>query len=372
MAELWALLHFIMPEFFDSHEEFNEWFSREVEDAAEEEQQQQQQQQQQHRGGRQKTALSKRSTFQSRQLARLHLILKPFMLRRVKKDVENEMPPKVELLLDCPLSRRQRMYYRALTAKVRGAAAAFSGGGGAPSTDKLMNLVMQFRKVVNHPQLMLHHRSLSSPLLFSTPHHFAATRVQSLSSSGVEVHSTASSPYASPLSFAWPARLLDVTRDALRDRWLYSEMSIFAAHYIHRSLSASAVGSSTTSSSAHVVSPFSFSRFVCLSAAELSFVCCADPLMLWLVEQVRLHRFDQLRAPLLSSLLADQQPATVKRRSAFVAPLLSGMSSASKGRSVQSLLLVSSVECPLLSPRLLAPDCHCALGSVCARPSPSV
>ena len=165
MAELWALLHFIMPEFFDSHEEFNEWFSREIEGAAEEEQQLASSSTKQHRGGRQKTALSKRSTFQSRQLARLHLILKPFMLRRVKKDVENEMPPKVELLLDCPLSRRQRVYYRALTAKVRGAAAAFSGGG----SDKLMNLVMQFRKVVNHPQLMLHHRSLHSPLLFSTP-----------------------------------------------------------------------------------------------------------------------------------------------------------------------------------------------------------
>lgn len=28
MAELWALLHFIMPMVFDSHEQFNEWFSK--------------------------------------------------------------------------------------------------------------------------------------------------------------------------------------------------------------------------------------------------------------------------------------------------------------------------------------------------------
>jgi DNA helicase INO80 len=28
MAELWALLHFIMPTLFDSHEQFNEWFSK--------------------------------------------------------------------------------------------------------------------------------------------------------------------------------------------------------------------------------------------------------------------------------------------------------------------------------------------------------
>ena len=35
MAELWALLHFIMPILFDSHEEFNEWFSKDIESHAE-------------------------------------------------------------------------------------------------------------------------------------------------------------------------------------------------------------------------------------------------------------------------------------------------------------------------------------------------
>ena len=31
MAELWALLHFIMPKLFDSHEHFQEWFSKDIE-----------------------------------------------------------------------------------------------------------------------------------------------------------------------------------------------------------------------------------------------------------------------------------------------------------------------------------------------------
>lgn len=35
MAELWALLHFIMPSMFDSHNEFNEWFSKDIESHAE-------------------------------------------------------------------------------------------------------------------------------------------------------------------------------------------------------------------------------------------------------------------------------------------------------------------------------------------------
>lgn len=35
MAELWALLHFIMPTLFDNHEEFSEWFSKDIESQAE-------------------------------------------------------------------------------------------------------------------------------------------------------------------------------------------------------------------------------------------------------------------------------------------------------------------------------------------------
>lgn len=71
-SQLWALLHFIMPSMFDSHEEFNEWFSRDIESHAE-----------------------KKSVMDEHQLSRLHLILKPFMLRRIKRDVEHEMAEKV-------------------------------------------------------------------------------------------------------------------------------------------------------------------------------------------------------------------------------------------------------------------------------------
>lgn len=76
-VELWALLHFIMPSLFDSHDEFNEWFSKDIENAAAE-----------GKGG---------SKLNERQLRRLHMILKPFMLRRVKRHVQNELGEKVRL-----------------------------------------------------------------------------------------------------------------------------------------------------------------------------------------------------------------------------------------------------------------------------------
>ncbi|CAI5958154.1 unnamed protein product [Closterium sp. NIES-64] len=132
MAELWALLHFIMPTLFDSHEQFSEWFSKGIEGHAE-------------HGG----------LLNEHQLSRLHAILKPFMLRRVKKDVETEMSGKKELVVPCELRARQQALYRAVKNKIS-IADLFDSVGGQINEKKvlhLMNLVIQLRKVCNHPEL---------------------------------------------------------------------------------------------------------------------------------------------------------------------------------------------------------------------------
>ncbi|KTG02378.1 hypothetical protein cypCar_00015022 [Cyprinus carpio] len=131
---LWALLHFIMPTLFDSHEEFNEWFSKDIESHAE-----------------------NKSAIDENQLSRLHMILKPFMLRRIKKDVENELSDKIEILTYCQLTSRQRLLYQALKNKISIEDLLQSSMGTSQqshsTTSSLMNLVMQFRKVCNHPDL---------------------------------------------------------------------------------------------------------------------------------------------------------------------------------------------------------------------------
>ncbi|KAL5240608.1 hypothetical protein ACI65C_008018 [Semiaphis heraclei] len=145
MAELWALLHFIMPTMFDSHDEFTEWFSKDIENHAEN-----------------KTGIDEKH------LSRLHLILKPFMLRRIKKDVENELSDKIEILKYCPLTSRQKMLYSALRKKIRIEDLLHSAGSYQCSpnvTSNLMNLVMQFRKVCNHPELF-ERREARSPFFF--------------------------------------------------------------------------------------------------------------------------------------------------------------------------------------------------------------
>ncbi|KAF8396193.1 hypothetical protein HHK36_017806 [Tetracentron sinense] len=132
MAELWALLHFIMPTLFDSHEQFNEWFSKGIENHAE-------------HGG----------TLNEHQLNRLHAVLKPFMLRRVKKDVITEMTGKIEVTVHCKLSSRQQAFYQAIKNKIS-LAEFFDGSRGHLNEKKilnLMNIVIQLRKVCNHPEL---------------------------------------------------------------------------------------------------------------------------------------------------------------------------------------------------------------------------
>ncbi|XP_028128884.1 chromatin-remodeling ATPase INO80 [Diabrotica virgifera virgifera] len=151
MAELWALLHFIMPTLFDSHEEFNEWFSKDIESHAEN-----------------KTGIDEKH------LSRLHMILKPFMLRRIKKDVENELSDKIEVMVYCPLTTRQNLLYLALKQKIKieDLLNYTVGGGDSHTVDKnftsnLMNLVMQFRKVCNHPELF-ERRDAKSPIRISS------------------------------------------------------------------------------------------------------------------------------------------------------------------------------------------------------------
>ncbi|KAJ1826827.1 putative DNA helicase ino80, partial [Coemansia sp. RSA 2599] len=136
MQELWALLHFIMPTLFDSHEEFSEWFSRDIEAHAE-----------------------NRAILNQHQLHRLHVILKPFMLRRHKRHVQHELGEKIEHLVPCDLTQRQKVMYRGLMSKISvpellERLQSGSGHGNKDESDEsLMNLVMQFRKVCSHPEL---------------------------------------------------------------------------------------------------------------------------------------------------------------------------------------------------------------------------
>ncbi|KAJ3973835.1 SNF2 family DNA-dependent ATPase [Lentinula raphanica] len=87
LAELWSLLNFILPDIFNDVDAFQSWFNLPSMQAS---------------IGNDRTA---------RIVESLHAILKPFLLRRLKSDVETNLPPKKEYVLYAPLSVIQRETY---------------------------------------------------------------------------------------------------------------------------------------------------------------------------------------------------------------------------------------------------------------------
>ena len=116
--ELWALLHFADRSAFADKEDFLEKFG-ELKDAD--------------------------------QVNELHNILKPYLLRRVKEDVEKALPPKEETILEVSLTPIQKKYYKAIYERNT----AFLYKGAKPSNaPSLMNVMMELRKCCNHPYLV--------------------------------------------------------------------------------------------------------------------------------------------------------------------------------------------------------------------------
>ncbi|XP_061065524.1 helicase SRCAP isoform X4 [Eubalaena glacialis] len=138
LMELWSLMHFLMPHVFQSHREFKEWFSNPLTGMIEGSQE-----------------------YNEGLVKRLHKVLRPFLLRRVKVDVEKQMPKKYEHVIRCRLSKRQRCLYDDFMAQTTTKETLATG-----HFMSVINILMQLRKVCNHPNLF-DPRPVTSP--FITP-----------------------------------------------------------------------------------------------------------------------------------------------------------------------------------------------------------
>lgn len=116
LKELWALLHFIMPVKFTNWEDFEAMH----ENAAE------------------------------KGYAKLHKQLEPYILRRVKKDVEKSLPAKVEQILRVEMTSLQKQYYKWILTKNFNALR--KGSKGSMST--FLNIVIELKKCCNHSTLI--------------------------------------------------------------------------------------------------------------------------------------------------------------------------------------------------------------------------
>ena len=136
ISELWSLLFFLTPRdkltglpAFAGLDEFKEWFKKPVNQILEQ-------------GKEFIDAAGQASVRQ------LHSVLRPYLLRRLKADVEKQMPSKYEHVIYCKLSKRQRQLYDGYMSRTETKASLASG-----SYISIINCLMQLRKVCNHPDL---------------------------------------------------------------------------------------------------------------------------------------------------------------------------------------------------------------------------
>jgi SWI/SNF-related matrix-associated actin-dependent regulator of chromatin subfamily A member 5 len=123
LHELWSLLNFLLPNLFSNSADFDAWFNLGAEE------------------GMTDAEVEKKNV---KMVQMLHRVLRPFILRRTKSEVEHGLPPKREILVSVQMTALQRDMYKKILVnelKVNG------------STKFFLNTAMELRKVCNHPFL---------------------------------------------------------------------------------------------------------------------------------------------------------------------------------------------------------------------------
>lgn len=141
LSELWSLLNFLLPSIFNSVDTFDQWFNKPFAQFG-------------------NSSNEDETNFLSNEermfiIHRLHELLRPFMLRRVKSEVLDQLPEKVEKILRCELSSWQKELYKQISKKaaIENDIAGTGFVQPQPASRGLNNVVMQLRKVCNHPYL---------------------------------------------------------------------------------------------------------------------------------------------------------------------------------------------------------------------------
>lgn len=133
LEELWSLLFFLIgkdkAEDFLGRQEFAKLFKKPADQILEDDQQ--------HLDAEARE-----------QVQKLHQILRPRLLRRLKADVEKQMPGKYEHVVYCRLSKRQRYLYDGFLSRSETRGILAHG-----NYLSIINCLMQLRKVCNHPDL---------------------------------------------------------------------------------------------------------------------------------------------------------------------------------------------------------------------------
>ncbi|KAI9386396.1 hypothetical protein POPTR_010G019150v4 [Populus trichocarpa] len=145
LEELWALLNFLLPNIFNSAEDFSQWFNKPFESNGD--------------NSADEALLSEEENLLI--INRLHQVLRPFVLRRLKHKVENQLPEKIERLVRCEASAYQKLLMKRVEENL--------GSIGNSKARTVHNSVMELRNICNHPYLSQLHADEVDTLI---PKHF--------------------------------------------------------------------------------------------------------------------------------------------------------------------------------------------------------
>ncbi|XP_057957466.1 chromatin structure-remodeling complex protein SYD-like isoform X2 [Malania oleifera] len=151
LEELWALLNFLLPNIFNSSEDFSQWFNKPFESNGD--------------NSPDQALLSEEENLLI--INRLHQVLRPFVLRRLKHKVENELPEKIERLVRCEASAYQKLLMKRVEDNL--------GSIGNSKARSVHNSVMELRNICNHPYLSQLHADEVDSLV---PKHYLPTIVR--------------------------------------------------------------------------------------------------------------------------------------------------------------------------------------------------
>jgi SNF2 family DNA or RNA helicase len=140
LQELWTLMTFLFPKKFGQKNLFCSNFDFYLEKAA-----------------------KSNSNAYNNIIKKLHSILRPLILRRLKKDVEKQLPKKIEKIVLCDLSRRQKYLYDQFIMNSSVDERKLNG------FVQSLNALMQLRKICNHPDLIDERISQSAIVLERIP-----------------------------------------------------------------------------------------------------------------------------------------------------------------------------------------------------------
>jgi ATP-dependent helicase STH1/SNF2 len=147
LGELWSMLNFVLPSIFKSAKTFDEWFNTPFANT----------------GGQDKMELTEEE--QILVIRRLHKVLRPFLLRRLKSDVEKDLPDKTEKVIKCKFSALQARLYKQMVTHNK--LVVSDGKGGRTGARGLSNMIMQLRKLCNHPFVFDEVENQMNPLSIS-------------------------------------------------------------------------------------------------------------------------------------------------------------------------------------------------------------